>query len=349
MSVLDLTHGLKQEANRLGFDAIGIAPAVAPPGYERFQDWLRDGYAAGMSYMQKHEQARSHPSLVLEGVRSIVACSIVYGHRDASAANPSQGKIAQYARGADYHDVLWGKLGLLLDWFRSQDPNIQGRAVADTAPLLERDFARLAGLGWTGKNTMLIDRKLGSFTVLGAILVDCELSYDPPHETSHCGTCTRCLDACPTDAFDGAYRLDSNKCISYWTIEHRGSIPDVIAEKLHGWVFGCDICQDVCPWNRKAPEGRDPGLQPRPEWTTPDLIAWIDAEPSELRRKIKGTALSRAKRAGLVRNAALVLGGRRVEEARESLSRLLTDDAPEVVAAARWALDQLNENALGRL
>ncbi len=176
--------------------------------------------------------------------------------------------------------------------------------MADTAPLLERDFARLAGLGWIGKNTMLIDRRLGSFTVLGALLVDVELRPDEPHHASHCGTCTRCLDACPTDAFDGPYRLDARKCISYWTIEHRGPIPDEFADRLDGWVFGCDVCQDVCPWNRKAPPGREPALEPRPEWTHPDLIELLARDPAELSRALKGTALSRAKRAGLLRNAA---------------------------------------------
>ena len=176
--------------------------------------------------------------------------------------------------------------------------------MADTAPLLERDFARLAGLGWIGKNTMLIDRRLGSFTLLGALLVDIELASDEPHRGGHCGTCTRCLDACPTDAFAGPYQLDARRCISYWTIEHRGPIADEFADQLDGWVFGCDVCQDVCPWNRKAPAGREPDLEPRPEWTDPDLIEWLGCDPAAFARSLKGTALSRAKRSGLLRNAA---------------------------------------------
>lgn len=345
MSITELTEHLKLQAGRLGFDAVGIAPAVAPPGYERYRDWLRRGSAAGMEYMHRHEAARSHPASVLEGVRSIVVCSMVYGRRDKEPPGPSSGKIARYARGADYHAVLWDRLGGLLDWLRDRVPDLKGRAVADTAPLLERDFARLSGLGWIGKNTMLIDRKIGSFTVLGAMLVDCELIYDAPHESSHCGTCTRCLDACPTGAFDGPYRLDANKCLSYWTIEHRGAIPEAIAEKLDGWAFGCDVCQDVCPWNRKGPDGREPDLLPRPEWSNPDLIAWIEADPAEFRRRIKGTALSRAKRSGLVRNAALILGGRGFEEARPALARLVDDEAPEVREAATWALARLSNTA----
>ncbi len=149
--------------------------------------------------------------------------------------------------------------------------------MADTAPLLERDFARLAGLGWIGKNTMLIDRRLGSFTFLGALLVDAELEYDAPHDADHCGTCTLCLDVCPTQAFTGPYELDSRRCISYWTIEHKGAIPEATASELNGWVFGCDVCQDVCPWNRKAPAGRLLELSARDEWKDPDLLEWLRA------------------------------------------------------------------------
>lgn len=336
-----ITVNLKREAERLGFARIGIAPAVAPPGYEHFQQWLRLGHEAGMGYMRKRETARAHPNAILDGVRSIVVGAMVYGRRSQPHGDDRHGKVARYAQGADYHEVLWERLASLLEWLKAEIPGAGGRAVADTAPLLERDFARLAGLGWIGKNTMLIDRKLGSFTVLGALLVDCELEYDPPHESSHCGTCTRCLDACPTDAFVGAYQLDANRCLSYWTIEHRGEIPVAMAERMDGWAFGCDICQDVCPWNRKVPEGHEPELSPRDEWADPDLIEWLTADPEELRRRIKGTALARAKRSGLLRNAAMILGARRVVEARAALERLLDDEDQVIRAAAAWALGQI--------
>ena len=267
----DLTDRLKAEARRLGFDQAGIAPAVSPPGYPRFRDWLEAGYAAGMGYMERNAGARADPDRVLEGVRSVVVVSFVYGRPEPVAPTVTQGKVARYARGADYHQVLWRRLEALLAWLRAECPEARGRAVADTAPLLERDFAQLAGLGWIGKNTMLIDRRAGSFTVLGALLVDVALRPDTPHNTNHCGTCTRCLDACPTDAFAGPYQLDSRRCISYWTIEHKGPIADTMAGELGDWVFGCDVCQDVCPWNRKPPPGRTKELDPRPEWTNPDL------------------------------------------------------------------------------
>jgi epoxyqueuosine reductase len=347
MSPQQLTDHLKTEAIRLGFDQVGIAPAVAAPGYPDFLRWLGDGCAAGMDYLKRQEPSRSHPQALLNAVRSIVVLSVVYGRADASSDSPryspAHGKVARYARGADYHRILWDKLDRLLGWLRTSCPEARGRAVVDTAPLLERDYARLAGLGWIGKNTMLIHRRLGSFTFLGALLTDVELVYDAPHEVNHCGRCTRCLDACPTDAFRGPYELDARRCISYWTIEHRGMLDDANAEELHGWVFGCDICQDVCPWNRKAPSGRLSEFDARPEWINPDLIEWLDRDPMEWKAQLKGTALSRAKRAGLLRNAALVLGTRRVQEVVGPLSARL-DDVEEnaiVRAAAAWALGRI--------
>ena len=343
-----LSVRLKAQALRLGFDMVGIAPAVSPPGYAAYEGWLRDGHAAGMAYMHRQAEARSHPDRVMEGVRSVVVCGMVYGKRGQGEIGPNSGKIARYARGADYHDVLWRRLEDLLRWIEAEWPGLKGRAVADTAPLLERDFARMAGLGWIGKNTMLINRKLGSFTVLGALLVDLELSYDQPHSTGHCGTCTRCLDLCPTDAIAGPYRLDASKCLSYWTIEHRGAIPDPMAEQLDGWAFGCDICQDVCPWNRKAPDGREPSLQARPEFTSPDLIEWLRADPDEFRRRMRRTALSRARRSGLLRNAALILGQRRCLEAESALIALLSDDDPVIRGASAWALGRLDTEGARR-
>ena len=341
MSCRELTLRLKSQAIHLGFDAVGVAPAVAPPGYPDFQRWLKQGHAAGMEYLSRNEAARAHPSSVFEGVRSVIVVSLVYGQaaiEPPADESRTRGKVAQYARGGDYHALIWRKLEELLEWLRAEYPDIRGRAVADTAPLLERDFARLAGLGWIGKNTMLIDRRLGSFTFLGALLVDAELEYDAPHDADYCGSCTLCLDLCPTQAFTGAYELDASRCISYWTIEHKGVIKEANAANLDGWVFGCDVCQDVCPWNRKAAPGQHAELGARPEWTDPDLIEWLSRDAEEWRALLKGTALKRAKRAGLVRNAALVLGSRRVAEAAVVLEAL-RDDASEdsgVRAAAQW-------------
>lgn len=347
---LDLTRALKAEAIRLGFDRVGVAPAVAPPTHPNFLAWLGAGHAAGMTYLERNAEVRAHPERLLEGAKSVVMVSLVYGRPDATPTGPTEGKVARYARGGDYHEVFWRRLGALRDWLRSQRPEARARALSDTAPLLERDFARLAGLGWVGKNTMLIDRKLGSFTLLGALVVDVELAPDEPSAAGYCGTCTRCLDACPTGAFPAPYTLDARKCISYWTIEHKGPIDEDFAGRLDGWVFGCDVCQDVCPWNRKAPPGRTPELDAREGLTNPDLIAWLDRDPAELTRAVKGTALSRAKRTGLLRNAALILGERRATAAVPALARRLLDPDPVVRDAAAWALRRISgEDALRAL
>jgi epoxyqueuosine reductase len=339
--VLQITDRLKVEARSLGFDLVGVAPAVVPTGYGRYLEWLERGREAGMGYLRRHAEAKAHPRHVLEGVRSVVVGGMIYGQADHTPPGPSEAKIARYARGSDYHEILWRKLETLLEWLQGERPGVVGRAACDTAPLLERDFARMAGLGWIGKNTCLIDRKAGSFTVLGSLLVDIELAYDAPMESNHCGTCTRCLDACPTDAFDGPYQLDARRCISYWTIEHKGPIPDPEAETLGDWAFGCDICQDVCPWNRKAPGGREPGLDARPGMVNPDLIGWLVADPSTFAKSLKGTALARSKRSGLVRNAALILGHRRNLDAVPALIDRLGDPDPVIRGASAWALGRI--------
>jgi epoxyqueuosine reductase len=343
-----LESRLKAECLRSGFDAVGIASAVAPGTYPSYREWLARGDAASMHYLERQADARAHPVAVLEGVRSVIMGAFVYGSGStgvgtAPTSSPPtvRGKIGRYAQGADYHNILWRRLESIGEWLQSERPGARTRAVADTAPLLERDFARLSGLGWFGKNTMLIHKKLGSFTVLGALLTDLDLVPDEPF-AADCGTCTRCLDACPTGALPEPYRLDSNRCISYWTIEHRGPIPEPWAGKLHGWVFGCDICQEVCPWNRKAQEASDAELRPRQDFVDPDLLGWLERPEDELRALIRGTALRRAKPAGLRRNAALILGENASPEAEARLIDLLEHDPDAGVrAAAAWSLAKL--------
>jgi epoxyqueuosine reductase len=324
-----LATALKAEAQRLGFDLVGIAPAVTPTGIHAFLDWLERGYAGQMAYLERREEAYQHPRHVLDGARSVVMLGINYStrapvrrgdgrreemssacERATSASVPGAlipARIARYALGQrDYHDVIREKLHELAGFLRREAPGSKARGVVDTAPLLERDFARLAGLGWFGKNTMLINKHLGSWFFLAGLLVDLELEYDAPHAASHCGTCTRCLDACPTNAFVAPYVLDSRRCISYLTIEHRGPIPAEFHAQMGDWLFGCDICQEVCPWNHKAPVSNEPAFQPQSALQSADAAQLMQLTEEAFHQQFGHTALARAGRAGLIRNAAIL-------------------------------------------
>jgi epoxyqueuosine reductase len=336
-----LEERLKQHARELGFALAGIAPATASDGFVHLTDWLARGFAGEMNYMHRHGEARRHPAAVLPTVRSVVMVAMNYTPVAIDDAPPLSGKVARYAVGADYHDVLRRQLGELLAWVRHEMPGTEGRGVVDTAPLLERDFARRAGLGWFGKNTMLIHKRLGSYTLLGALLLDCELAADAPFETSHCGSCTRCLDACPTSAFAGPFQLDARQCISYLTIELRGSIPEALRPGVGEWVFGCDVCQEVCPWNRKAPESTEPALAPGAVGHTLDLVELLGLSEDEFQRRFCGTALWRSRRRGVLRNAAVVLGNRGDARALPALEKAQGDADPVVREAARWAIERI--------
>jgi epoxyqueuosine reductase len=338
---MSLAERLKQQARALGFDRIGIAPATETDGFDRLQDWLGRGFAGEMRYMSAHGDARRHPASILPSVRSVVMVSLSYA--PAAADPPGHGKIARYARGGDYHDVLRAKLKELLAWIRGELPEANGRGVVDTAPLLERDFARRAGLGWFGKNTMLIHPRLGSYTFLGGLLLDVDLPADEPFAASHCGTCTRCLDECPTDAFVGPGQLDARRCIAYLTIELRGAIPEDLRPGVGDWLFGCDVCQEVCPWNRKATPGSAAELQPRTEMVEPDLVGWLSLTDDDFRRRFQGTALLRTGRRGLLRNIAVVLGNRGDPAALPALRRTADDPEPTIREACRWAIERIRE------
>jgi len=230
---------------------------------------------------------------------------------------------------------------VLADYVRAQAPGAKVRGVVDTAPLLEREFAQLAGLGWIGKNTLLLNKQLGSYFFLAALLTDLTLDYDQEHETDHCGTCTACLDACPTQAFVAPYVLDARRCISYTTIELRDEIPTELRAGHGDWVFGCDVCQDVCPWNRKAPTVDEPELQPREGSHPLDLIELFDLDDAEFRRRFRDTPLWRSKRRGILRNAAIVLGNQRATGAVAALTQGASDEEPLVREACSWALTEI--------
>lgn len=340
-----LEDRIKEKARELGFELAGIAPATAADGLDRLRDWLERGFAGEMAYLHRQADARRHPSSILLSVRSVVMVGMNYNPGPAGASEHAL--IARYARGADYHDVLRARLNNLLAWVQREVPGCQGRGVVDTAPLLERDFARRAGLGWFGKNTMILNKRLGSYFFLGALLLDLELRADPPHGTSHCGTCTACLDACPTDAFVEPGVLDSRRCISYLTIELRGPLPDEYRAELQNWLFGCDICQEVCPWNRKAPMGTEPAFQPRGDMVAIDLFELLGLSEADFRQRFRGTALMRTKRSGLLRNAALLLGTQRNRDALPALHKALEDADPVIREAAQWAIERISGRAGG--
>jgi epoxyqueuosine reductase len=328
-----LAQELEQEAYRLGFTLFGIATATQADTFPQFEQWLDAGYAGEMGYLHKHREARREPGSILASVKSVIMLGLEY-------AGISGTGIAKYAQGPDYHEVIWK----LLDQLAAKLPEAECRGVVDTAPLLERDFARRAGLGWFGKNTMLINKNRGSFFLIAALLCSCELPPSPAHTSSHCGTCTACLDACPTQAFPKPGVLDATKCISYLTIELRGPMPEELRSDLGDWLFGCDVCQDVCPWNR---HGGSPSIaRPmQPDLATLDPLELLTLNEAAFRKRFRGTAFLRTKRTGMLRNAAIVLGNTGGSEAIPVLQKALEDSDETIREAAAWALVRLRKRA----
>ena len=339
--MISLTAELKQEAARLGFALRGVCQAVGPQGYNRFLDWLEAGYAGEMQYLSTRTAAYEHPDHVLEGVRSVVVLAMPYRTAEPAACEPGQGRVSRYAWGGDYHDLIRSRLNDLAAWLTQREPAARVRGVVDTAPLLEREFAQMAGLGWIGKNTLLLNKQLGSYFFLSALLTDVELDSDEPHDSAHCGTCTACLDACPTQAFVAPYVLDARRCISYLNIELKGSVPEPLREGMGDWLLGCDICQEVCPWNHRAPVSTESVFQPADATNPVDLAELFYLDDEAFRRRFRHTPLWRPKRRGILRNAAIILGNQRATAAVPALERGLQDTEPLVQEACEWALGQL--------
>ena len=338
MPAPSLTAALKTQANRLGFELAGACPAVTPNGIERFYEWLSAGYAGEVHYLSDRAEAYEHPRHVLDGARSILMLAMIYRTAEPAAPGAGEGRVSRYAWGHDYHDLIRERLNRLSDFLKREAPGAQVRGVVDTAPLLEREFAQLAGLGWIGKNTLLLNKQLGSWFFLAALLTDQELDYDEPHAADHCGACRACLDACPTGAFVEPYVLDARRCISYLTIELRSPIPDNLRSGVGDWLFGCDICQDVCPWNHRAPLSTEPSFTPGANTNPIELAALFALDDAAFRERFRHTPLWRAKRRGLLRNAAIVLGNRPHAAAIPALIRGLHDSEPLVRGASAWAL-----------
>ena len=339
---------MKGLALALGFDLVGVAPARPAPESAFLREWLARGYAGEMQYLARRPEARADPRRVLPGAQSVVAVALVYDPGERAPAAAASGEVARYAGGDDYHDVLLDRLRALGSAVEALAlPAPRTRVYVDTGPVLERVSAALAGLGWIGKNTCLIHPRLGSYLFLGVLLTDLELEPDV-REPDHCGSCRACLDACPTGAFPEAYVLDARRCLSYTTIEARGAIPEELREGHGHHVFGCDVCQEVCPWNRRTHRERPPDplglrarLTPRPEWVRPALGWILSLDEPGWRGATRGTALRRAKYRGLLRNA-LVASGNSGDPALAPLVRRHAEGPDPLLAEhARWALARL--------
>jgi epoxyqueuosine reductase len=338
---MSITRQVENRAIELGFDLVGIAPAVTPRGVTHLREWLERGFAGEMGYMQRHASAREHPRHLLDGVHSLVIVAMNYRTHAPVAPGPLEGRVSRYAWGEDYHRIMRSTLKQLGDYLHQEVPGCHTRAVVDTAPLLERDFAQLAGIGWIGKNTMLINKRLGSWLFLGSLLTDVELESSQPHAADHCGTCTRCLDACPTDAFVAPHQLDSRRCISYLNIELRGQIPEELRPGIGNWLFGCDICQEVCPWNSKAPVSNVSEYEARQAGGNLDLTQLLEMSDESLANLIAGSTMTRTGLTGLRRNATIVLGNAGDPAALPVLERLTEHENDTVRDAATWAIDRI--------
>ena len=326
---------IKAQAYALGFDLAGIA-RLGPAGtFPAFEQWLARGMAGEMRWLSRDAALRRNTRLPSRGARSAIVVALDYGGRQPP------GTLARYARGRDYHSVMKERLWKLVKWLETETASkVSARTYVDTGPVLERDLGRLAGLGWFGKNTMLIHPRRGSFLFLGALFVNLELEPDAPFSEEHCGTCTRCIDACPTSAILSDGVLDATRCISYLTIEKRGAIPPEWRESIGTLVYGCDICQDVCPWNvRFARDAHDPELTTGSLEESPDPLALLRMDADGFQRRFGGTAVTRAGRQGLSRNAAVALGNRAAHGDDEALAECLTREPDPVVRAhAAWGL-----------
>jgi epoxyqueuosine reductase len=352
----EITASVKRAATDAGFEVSGIAPVHNFVELEEFPKWIEAGHAGEMKYMEARDESgslrRANLQTVAPWARSVIACAISY-----NTANPystqvqdsERGWISRYAWSQeDYHAAVMRRLRVVeakLQAACAQDagdtPTLQTRCYVDTGPLVERVYAKYAGLGWIGKNTCVLNQKLGSWLFLGVILTSIELAPDPP-TPDRCGTCTRCIEACPSDALIAPYQLDANRCISYLTIEKRGEIPENFRDDMGRHVFGCDICQDVCPWNRKAPVTTAPEFQPREGLVNPALEWLAEMTDEEFRERFRGSPIRRAKRSGLRRNAVVAMGNSGDHRFMPVLEKLAADEDPVVAEHATWAVRKLS-------
>jgi epoxyqueuosine reductase len=293
---------IKNEAQKLGFMFCGIAKAeFLEQEAPRLENWLKKDMHGEMQYMENYFDKRLDPRLLVDGAKSVISLGLNY-FTDQEQVDPLSPKISKYAYGSDYHQVIKEKLKQLLAAINEEIGEVDGRAFVDSAPVLDRAWAKKAGMGWIGKNTNLINKKAGSFFFLAELIVDIELEYDIEPTADHCGTCTRCIDACPTEAIVAPYIVDGSRCISYLTIELKNEIPAEFKGKMDNWMFGCDICQDVCPWNKFSVLNNEPAFKPHPDLLGLDRKDWEDITEDVFKKVFKNSALKRTKFSGLNRN-----------------------------------------------
>ena len=301
MTIQQQTHFIKSKAKSLGFSYCGVARAeFLKDEAPRLEEWLARGYHGKMSYLENYFDKRLDPTLLVPGAKSVV--SLIYNYfPKKDLARENEFKVAKYAYGEDYHFVVKDKLKILLEDIRTEIGQVSGRAFVDSAPVMERAWARNAGSGWIGKNSLLLNREMGSFFFLAELIIDLELEYDGPLK-DYCGTCTACMDACPTDAIAEPFVVDGSKCISYFTIELKEEIPAEVKGKFENWIFGCDICQDVCPWNRFAKANQETRFDPSAEMENFSRKEWLELTDEVFDLVFKNSPLKRSKIAGLKRN-----------------------------------------------
>ncbi len=298
-------ESIKAQARTLGFDLCGIAPAASHPELAFFDAWIARGYAGGMAYLARSADRRADVRRVMPAARTVIVTGTIYNTNrpySVECGDRSRAQIARYAWGDDYHDVIGRRLEALVAWMRGAalEP-FEARAYVDTGPVQERVYAQHAGIGWIGKNTCVINERVGSWIFLAEIITSLPLAVDA-QSTDQCGTCTLCLEACPTRALVAPGVLDAARCISYLTIEHRGELPDALRGALGSWAYGCDICQEVCPWNQTAPVSTDPAWQPRPAWDARSIVELRQMTDAALHEALRGSPMKRAKLSGLRRN-----------------------------------------------
>jgi epoxyqueuosine reductase len=340
----DIKEGIRQRARELGFVLCGFTSAHPPEHFSIFQNWIAAGHQAGMSYLAaaRSLSARADPALLLPGARTIIALAAAYPRPAAAGNFPLAGTVAAYALGDDYHEVLRTRLRMLCeDIDRAAGRRVQSRGYVDTAPLLEREIASRAGLGWIGRNSMLIHPGLGSFLYLAEVLTELALPADPPYPADRCGTCTRCRQACPTGCILPDRTIDSARCISYLTIEHRGPIPESLRGLTGRAVFGCDICQSACPWNRKAAPAAEEAFSPRAHFPIRDMGAEYMLAEKNWGERFRRSPIRRAGRDGYRRNLLIALGNTGREEAVPVLQAAAGDPNPVLKASAEWALGRI--------